>query len=130
MNEPTDINLPHGLQQNIKMELLGLIHSGENPFHIICRLAEYLEEVSAEPGYAKIVKDNIRSIYGIGLGETPLLEDELQDVVSRGGKLKAAYEQETESAEVKKRIEFALISHRKRAEQLQHLLTQAKSDPS
>ena len=44
MSEPTDISVPHGLQQNIKMELLGLIHSGENPFHIICRLAEYLED--------------------------------------------------------------------------------------
>ena len=126
MNEHPDIHVPHGIQQNIKMELLGMIHHGENPFDIICHIAQYLEEASAEGGYADIVKDNLRSIYGVALGEPRLLEAELHDVNERGKKLKAAFESETESAEVKKRIEFALIRHRKRAEQLRILIQQAK----
>lgn len=125
MNEHPDIHVPHGIQQNIKMELLGMIHNGEDPFDIICHIAQYLEEASAEGGYAEIVKDNLRSIYGIALSEPRLLEAELHDVIARGKKLKAAFESDSESAEVKKRIEFALIRHRQRAEQLQLLLQQA-----
>ena len=56
-----DISRPHGLQQNIKMELMGMIHSAENPFDIICHIADYLEEVSAEDGYANHVRENLRA---------------------------------------------------------------------
>lgn len=128
MTDKTDITVPHGIEQNIKMDLLGMIHNGSNPFDIILHVARYLEDASAEGGYAKIVEDNIRSVYGIGLGEPKLLADELHDVIERGKKLKAAYESQVESEEIKKRIEFALISHRKRAEQLQLLIQKAQEE--
>ena len=38
-DEKTDVNRPHGVQQSIKMELLGMIHSAENPFDIIIHIA-------------------------------------------------------------------------------------------
>ncbi len=126
MDQQENITAPHGVQQNIKMDLLGMIHDGEDPFSIIYHLAKYLEEASAEAGYADIVKENLRSIYGIALGNKKLLEDELAEVIERGKKLKDAFERKDESDEVKKRIEFALIRHRKRAEQLQLLLKEEK----
>jgi len=128
MSEDIDVSIPHGIQQDIKIELMGMIHNCEDPFQIIIYIAEYLERTSAEGGYAQIVKDNIRSIYGIGLGEPKLLENELHDIIERGKKLKQVYESDIESEEVKKRIEFAIIAHRKRAEQLQLMIRSEKSE--
>ena len=85
MSTENDVSKPHGLQQNIKMELMGMIHSAENPFDIICHIADYLEEVSAEDGYANHVRENLRAVYGLALGERKLLTDELADVIARLG---------------------------------------------
>ena len=122
MDQQENITAPHGVQQNIKMDLLGMIHNGEDPFAIIYRLAKYFEEASAEAGYADIVKENLRSIYGVALGNKKLLADELEEVLAREEKLKSAFARKDESDEVKKRIEFALIRHQKRADQLRLLL--------
>ena len=116
-----DISRPHGLQQNIKMELMGMIHSAENPFDIICHIADYLEEVSAEDGYANHVRENLRAVYGLALGERKLLTDELADVIARGKRIKEAYDTGDFTEEEKKRIEFAVILHRKNAQRLKEL---------
>ena len=121
-----DISRPHGLQQNIKMELMGMIHSAENPFDIICHIADYLEEVSAEDGYATHVRENLRAVYGLALGERKLLTDELADVIARGKRIKEAYDTGDFTEEEKKRIEFAVILHRKNAQRLKELIHKAE----
>ena len=126
MNEEIDVSVPHGVQQNIKMELLGMIHSAEDPFEIIYHVAKYLEEASAEAGYADIIRDNLRSVYGLALGNKKLLTDELQDVIARGKRIKNAYDTGDFTDEEKKRIEFALILHRKNAERLKTLIHKAE----
>ncbi len=128
MAEEADISAPHGVQQNIKMDLLGMIHSAENPFDIIYEVAQYLEKASAEDGYADIIRDNIRSVYGLALGEKKLLQDELNDVIARGKRIKASYDTGDFTEEEKKRIEFALILHRKNAERLQEMIHKAEID--
>ena len=128
MAEEEDIGAPHGVQQNIKMDLLGMIHSAENPFDIIYEVAQYLEKASAEDGYADIIRDNIRSVYGLALGEKKLLQDELNDVIARGKRIKASYDTGDFTEEEKKRIEFALILHRKNAERLQEMIHKAEID--
>ena len=128
MAEEADISAPHGVQQNIKMDLLGMIHSAENPFDIIYEVAKYLEKASAEDGYADIIRDNIRSVYGLALGEKKLLQDELNDVIARGKRIKASYDTGDFTEEEKKRIEFALILHRKNAERLQEMIHKAEID--
>ena len=128
MAEEADISAPHGVQQNIKMDLLGMIHSAENPFDIIYEVAKYLEKASAEDGYADIIRDNIRSVYGLALGEKKLLQDELNDVIARGKRIKASYDTGDITEEEKKRIEFALILHRKNAERLQEMIHKAEID--
>ena len=55
----------HGVQQQVKMEILNMIHSGESPFDIIYHIAKRLEDVSGEPGYAKYVEDQIRAVFAI-----------------------------------------------------------------
>lgn len=88
MAEKNNNAVPHGAEQNIKMELLGMIHSGESPYLIIDHVARYLEAVSDEPGYADHVRENLRSVYGCALLQKRLLTDELKDVAARLKKLK------------------------------------------
>ena len=39
MADNVDVSVPHGVEQNIKMELLAMIHSGESPYLIIDHVA-------------------------------------------------------------------------------------------
>ena len=128
MDDEVDVSVPPGVQQNIKMEILGMIHSAEDPFNIICHVAQYLEKASAEEGYADIIRDNLRSVYGLALGNKKLLTDELHDVIERGKRIKEAYDTGDFTEEEKKRIEFALILHRKNAERLKELIHKAEID--
>ncbi len=112
---------PHGKQQNIKMNLLKWLNEGTNPFEIIHRLAEYLEEESAEPGYANVVLADIRNIYGIGLSDKNVLSDELLELRTRLDKLETALKNTTDE-EIQSRLKFAIEHHKKKIEQLNHEL--------
>ena len=127
MDKEIDISVPHGVQQGIKMDILGMIHGAANPFDIIYEVAKYLESASAEAGYAQNVLENMRSVYGLALNDKKLLTDELNDVIARGKQIKVSYDTGDFSDEEKKRIEFALIMHRKNAERLQALITKAEA---
>ena len=58
---------PHGKEQQVKMEIVSMIHGGESPYDIIYHVAQWLERVSAEPGYAAYVEDAMRAVYGLAL---------------------------------------------------------------
>jgi hypothetical protein len=126
MQKDIDISAPHGVQQTIKMDILGMIHSAANPFDIIYQVAKYLEEASSEAGYAQNVLENMRSVYGLALRDKKLLTDELNDVIARGKRIKEAYDTGDFSDEEKKRIEFAVTLHRKNAERLKELIHKAE----
>ena len=113
-----------GQDQQIRIAIMNDIHEGKSPFFIINRLLDYVADKSGEKSFATVAKENIRSIYGIGLNEPHLLKDELQEILEREQRLKHAYDIE-ESEEHKKRIEYALLAHQKRAEQLQKILEQS-----
>lgn len=125
-DEKTDVNRPHGVQQSIKMELLGMIHSAENPFDIIIHIAKSLEKESAEDGYAQHIIENIRSVYGLALGDKKLLQDELKDVEARYERISAAKENPNFSEEEKQRIGFAVNLHKKNIERLKELIHKAE----
>ena len=63
------ITQPHGREQQMEVEILNMIHSGESPYDIIYRVAQRLEKASGEPGYAAYVKDQLRAVYGFALQE-------------------------------------------------------------
>jgi hypothetical protein len=128
MAKEMDISVPHGVEQNIKMELLGMIHSAENPFDIIMHIAKYLEKASAEEGYAAIVKDNIRSIYGLALQDKKLMTDEKKDIETRLAHIEQSYQTGDFTDEEKKRIEFAIILHKKNIKRLEDLIHKAEID--
>lgn len=56
---------PHGREQQIKMEILDMIHSGENPFDIIYHMAKWLEKAPESPVMRSTWK--IRSAPSTGL---------------------------------------------------------------
>ena len=108
------------------MDILGMIHSAENPFDIIYHIARYLEKKSSEAGYADQVRDNMRAVYGLAMGDSKLLTDELKDVEARLARIQHSYDTGEFSPEEKKRIEYAVILHKKNIERLKLLIHQAE----
>jgi len=130
IHKETNVTLPHGREQQIKMELLGMIHNAENPFDIILHVARWLEKVSAEAGYEKIIRDNIRSVYGLALKDKKLLTDELHDVEERRKRIENSLANGDFTDEEKKRIEFAINLHKKNEERLKIHIHEAEVNGS
>ncbi len=126
IEKQTDVTLPHGEDQNIKMELLGMIHSAENPFDIICHVAKYLEKTSAEAGYADHVRKDMRAVYGLALLDRKLLADEQRDVEARLARIRQAYETGDFTDEERHRIRFAIDLHQKNLERLRERIREAE----
>ncbi len=126
--DAADISRPHGREQQMKMEILNMIHGGENPFDIICHVARRLEQDSGEPGYAKYVEEHLRAVYGFALQHRKLLKDELRDVEER---LKIIEERRNISnftEEELTRIGFAIDRHKKNIERLKLMIQKAEAD--
>ena len=121
-----DVTLPHGREQSIKMDIMGMIHSAENPFDIIYHVAKYLEKESSEDGYAQAVRDNMRAVYGLALLDEKLMADELKDVEERLGRIRRAYESGDFTEEEKKRIHYAITLHEANIERLKERIHEAE----
>ena len=122
------IRQPHGKEQQIKMEIVSMIHGGESPYDVIHHVAQWLEKTSGEPGYAQYVEDAMRSVYGCALQHVRPMEDELRDVEARLVRIRAAYEDPVFTEEEKKRIRFAIDLHEKNIERLKELIMRAKAN--
>ena len=112
------IPLPDHTDQVLKMDILGMIHSAENPFDIIYHVANYLEKKSHEAGYTQTVLENMRTVYGIVLGERKLLTDELKDVEARLAHIENACKEHELTEEEEIRAGFAITLHKKNIERL------------
>ncbi len=128
MADNVDVSVPHGVEQNIKMELLAMIHSGESPYLIIDHVARYLEEASAEPGYANHIRENMRAVYGCALLQKKLLTAELADVEERLKKIEKAQAEGDFTDEEKTRIGFAIGLHQKNIQRLKGLIELSEQD--
>ena len=117
---------PHGKEQQVKMEIVSMIHGGESPYDIIYHVAKWLERVSAEPGYAAYVEDAMRAVYGLALMHVRPMEDELRDVQARLVRIREAYGKPEFTEEEKKRMRFAIDLHEKNIERLKALIERAK----
>ena len=118
----------HGVQQQVKMEILNMIHSGESPFDIIYHIAKRLEDVSGEPGYAKYVEDQIRAVYGFALEHVKPMKDELHEVEERLKRIEKSYENPDFTEEEHIRIGFAINRHKKNIERLKIMIQKAEAD--
>lgn len=121
-----DVTRPHGREQSIKMDIMGMIHSAENPFDIIYHVAKYLEKESSEDGYAKAVRDNMRSVYGLALLDKKLMADELRDVEERLGRIRRAYDSGDFTEEERKRIRYAITLHEANIQRLKDRIHEAE----
>ncbi len=121
-----DVTRPHGREQSIKMDIMGMIHSAENPFDIIYHVAKYLEKESAEDGYAAQVRANMRAVYGLALLDEKLMRDELGDVEERLGRIQHAYDTGDFTEEEKKRIKYAITLHETNIQRLKDRIHEAE----
>lgn len=122
----TDVTRPHGREQSIKMDIMGMIHGAENPFDIIYHVAKYLEKESAEDGYAAQVRANMRAVYGLALLDEKLMRDELGDVEERLGRIRQAYDTGNFTEEEKKRIKYAITLHETNIQRLKDRIHEAE----
>ena len=118
----------HGREQQVKMEIVSMIHGGESPYDVIHHVAQWLEQVSGEPGYAQYVEDAMRAVYGCALQHVRPMEDELRDVEERLGRIRIAYGSPEFSEEEKKRIRFAIDLHEKNIARLKECIARAKAN--
>ncbi|MCR5177177.1 MAG: hypothetical protein K6C05_10055 [Anaerovibrio sp.] len=116
------IDMAHGLQEDIKMQLLEMVQQGTDPFDIIYEFANYLEKVSAERGYAQHIIDNIHTVYGIALGQKKPLADEIKDLEDRAKRIQDSLDSNKFSAEENARMDFAIKAHNRKIQQLTQLL--------
>ena len=119
---------PHGVQQQIKMDIVQMIHSGENPFDILSHIAQWLEKESGEPGYAQYVEEQIRSIYGFALEHVKPMKNELHEVEERLKRIEKSYENPEFTKEEHIRIGFAINQHKKNIERLKLMIQKAEAD--
>lgn len=122
------IRQPHGREQQVKMEIVSMIHGGEPPYDVIYHVAQWLEKASGEPGYAQYVLDAMRAVYGCALQHVRPMEDELRDVEARLVRIRAAYENPVFTEEEKKRIRFAIDLHVKNIARLKECIARAKAN--
>ncbi len=122
------ITQPHGQEQQAKMEIVNMIHSGESPFDIIYHIAKRLETASGEPGYAKYVEDQIRAVYGFALEHEKPMQDELHEVEARLERIKKSYENPDFTEEEHIRIGFAIERHKKNIQRLKIMIQQATAN--
>ena len=122
------IRQPHGKEQQIKMEIVSMIHGGEAPYDVVHHVAQWLEKASGEPGYAQYVLDAMRAVYGCALQHVRPMEDELRDVEARLVRIRAAYEDPVFTEEEKKRIRFAIDLHVKNIARLKECIARAKAN--
>ncbi len=119
MNEKErPFDMPNTDTQILKTDILGMIHSAENPFDIIYHVANFLERESKESGYAKAVLENMRTVYGIVLGEQKLLTDELHDVEARLAHIEDVCKNADLTEEEAIRANFAVAEHKRNIERL------------
>ena len=126
MGDEEQIRQPHGREQQVKMEIVSMIHGGEPPYDVIYHVAQWLEKASGEPGYAQYVEDAMRAVYGCALEHVRPMEDELRDVEARLVRIRAAHEKPEFTEEEKKRIRFAIDLHVKNIARLKACIERAK----
>ena len=122
------IRQPHGKEQQVKMEIVSMIHGGESPYDVIFHVAQWLEKSSGEPGYAQYVEDAMRAVYGCALAHVRPMEDELRDVEERLVRIRAAKERPEFTEEENKRIGFAIDLHVKNIARLKACIDRAKAN--
>lgn len=125
---PQTTPTPNHDDQVVKTDILGMIHNAENPFDILYHIAVYLEKKSQEPGYAKTVLENIRTVYGVVLGEQKLLTDELRDVEARLARIEEACKSNELSEEEAMRAGFAVTQHKKNIERLKNRIHELEAN--
>ena len=116
------IDMAHGMQEDIKMKMLEMIQQAASPYDLLYEVANFLEAVSAERGYAQHIIDNIHTVYGIALDEKKPLEDEIRDMEARVARIQKSLDSGKFSDEENARMDFAIKAHERKINQLKAML--------
>ena len=119
-------------QQNIarsgqlRTNIIKGIKAGESPYKLLLKAVECISLMTGDSLLLTATREDIKSIYGVGLLEAEPLKIELEEVQKRLAKLEQAVTREGEPEDSRQRIQNAIKAHYARADQLQELLTAEK----
>ena len=106
---------------SLRSQILKGIKGGEDIASLLLKACECISLQTGDEHYYIQASEDIRAIYGHGLGEPQLLEQELQETMKRLELIQAAVEQE-QDAKTKQRLLGAARAHRSRIDELKESL--------
>ena len=105
----------------LRSDILKGIKRGEDIASLLLKACECISLQTGDSHFYKQASEDIKAIYGHGLGEPHLLEQELQETMKRLELIQAAAEQE-QDAKTKQRLLGAARAHRSRIDELKESL--------
>ena len=104
----------------LQAEIFHGISRGEPAERLLLKAIESMALRDGDTVSYKEARENMKAIYGIGLGEEVPLQIELEEVEGRLTKLRESYERETDSdqKDMVERLKNAIRAHEERVESL------------
>ena len=111
----------HKRAGELQREIADGTTQGADIYSLFLKAVEAISLMTSDKMFYTQTEKNLKTVYGIGLGERVPLELELEEVENRLAKLRQARETATEPAENLRRIDRAIQAHEERARQLRDL---------
>lgn len=104
----------------VQAEILKGVKAGEDTGILFLKACKVISAMTSNKVFYNQIEKDLKSIYGIGLGNKAILELEAEEVKTRLGKLNIAL-LKAETEEDKARIRNAIKNHEKRLEELRSI---------
>lgn len=112
---------------SLRTEIIKGARTGEPLVALLLKAVKCISIMTSDTLFYSQIEEDIKSIYGAGLLEKEPLELEIKDTRERLLRLEQALQRDTEPADSKRRIEWAIQAHRERISQLQGLIENGKT---
>lgn len=112
-------NIMHSSQ--LQAEMLKGVRAGEDMHSLFLKAAKAISLMTENALFYDLIEGDVRAIYGVGLGDAPALQMELDQVRERYRRLKASLDVEP-NGDSRDRIQRAVTAHENRIRELEKRL--------
>lgn len=105
----------------LRTEILNDVKAGEPAAAILLKAVKCIALMTGDRVFYSTAEGSIKSIYGAGLLERTIIENEIRETRERLQKLQEALQRDTEPAESRGRIQEAVKAHEARIEELERI---------
>ena len=100
---------------------MDMVNLSKNPLEILLEVSKMLGEMSGEETFYREIYEQIFSVYGLALDQEFILEKEIEEVSARLKRIEAAQKNLEFTEEERKRMGYAIESHKAEIERLKKL---------